>query len=174
MGKAVRSIYRLIDFPSVETRWGSQCRSMAGPNPANPAVIDDANHRTFCGDWIPGPPPHRPRHAVIPQSRPAPENGDGSRLAPAHQPRTSVAVPDEESPPALNRLLATAEAERPQERLQRFGPQALGDAELLAIDDFTAFLDRCCADLTDGDRRAAGARVGAGGQSDAQRAGAPE
>ena len=49
------------------------------------------------------------------------------------EPRISVGVPDEESPPALNRLLATAEAERPQERLQRFGPQALGDAELLAM-----------------------------------------
>ena len=35
--------------------------------------------------------------------------------------------------PALNRLLATAAAERPQEKLQRLGPQALGDAELLAM-----------------------------------------
>jgi DNA repair protein RadC len=35
--------------------------------------------------------------------------------------------------PAPNRLLATAAAERPQEKLQRLGPQALGDAELLAM-----------------------------------------
>ena len=35
--------------------------------------------------------------------------------------------------PAPNRLLATATAERPQEKLQRLGPQALGDAELIAM-----------------------------------------
>jgi DNA repair protein RadC len=42
-------------------------------------------------------------------------------------------VPDDAAKPAPNLLLATAEGERPQERLQRFGPQALGDAELLAM-----------------------------------------
>ncbi len=42
-------------------------------------------------------------------------------------------MPDDAAKPAPNLLLATAECERPQERLQRFGPQALGDAELLAM-----------------------------------------
>ncbi len=42
-------------------------------------------------------------------------------------------MPDDAAKPAPNLLLATAEGERPQERLQRFGPQALGDAELLAM-----------------------------------------
>ena len=42
-------------------------------------------------------------------------------------------VPEDPEKPAPNLLLATAEGERPQERLQRFGPQALGDAELLAM-----------------------------------------
>lgn len=42
-------------------------------------------------------------------------------------------VPEDPKKPAPNLLLATAEGERPQERLQRFGPQALGDAELLAM-----------------------------------------
>ena len=40
-------------------------------------------------------------------------------------------VPSEPTSP--NRLLATSAAERPQEKLQRLGPQALGDAELLAM-----------------------------------------
>jgi len=42
-------------------------------------------------------------------------------------------VPEDPTKPSPNLLLATAEGERPQERLQRFGPQALGDAELLAM-----------------------------------------
>ena len=42
-----------------------------------------------------------------------------------------MTVPSEPTSP--NRLLATSAAERPQEKLQRLGPQALGDAELLAM-----------------------------------------
>jgi DNA repair protein RadC len=42
----------------------------------------------------------------------------------------SDAAPD---PSSANRLRATALAERPQERLQKFGAGALGDAELLAM-----------------------------------------
>jgi DNA repair protein RadC len=34
---------------------------------------------------------------------------------------------------AINRLRATALCERPQERLQKFGPGALSDTELIAL-----------------------------------------